>query len=63
MIFRRPPAALYFKMRLLQYPSAIKISPSEAIAIDVGLQKCVLSEPGIKRSPKVRTAKSSPGLN
>ncbi|KAF7276923.1 hypothetical protein GWI33_009649, partial [Rhynchophorus ferrugineus] len=38
----------------------MKISPVDATAIEVGLQKCLGSDPGTKRSPKIRVGSSSP---
>lgn len=59
----KPPAALYLRIRLLQYPSAIKISPVVATATEVGLHKCLLSDPGINLTPNFSTGCNSPGLN
>lgn len=63
MMRSSPPAALYFIIRLLQYPSAMKISPVVATATDVGLQKCLVSEPGSNRCPSTIVGRNSPGLN
>ena len=63
MTLKSTPAALNFKILLLQYPSAMKISPSEATAIEVGMQRWFLLEPGVRRCPNVKTGESSPGLN
>jgi hypothetical protein len=41
----------------------MKTSPSEATAIEVGMHRWFLLEPGTKRWPNVRTGVSSPGLN
>uniref|UniRef100_A0A182NJC6 PH domain-containing protein n=1 Tax=Anopheles dirus TaxID=7168 RepID=A0A182NJC6_9DIPT len=53
MVRIRRPAALNFSSRLLQYPSATKISPVLAIATAVGLQRWLLEAPGSKRWPSV----------
>lgn len=58
-----PPAALYLRILLLQYPSAMKISPVEATAIEVGLHKWPWSDPGTKSSPKTKVGIFSPRLN